>query len=84
VDEIQFDVEMIIPETGKDDLGQEVHATATFLRCELVIGWRAHQGGGSEPLEIRKESLTAKLCALGVLGSLMRGAFGMRSTVAQR
>ncbi len=58
VDQIEFDVEMIIPESGKYDLVQDLHVTAMFLRYELVIGWRAHQGGGSGPLEIRKEALT--------------------------
>ena len=36
--EIRFEVEMLVPATGVDDLGQEARATATFLRYELVLG----------------------------------------------
>lgn len=59
VDEMSFDIEMIVPAEGTDDLGQAARATITFLRYELVIGRRAGNGtsalGG---LEILRESLT--------------------------
>ncbi len=58
-DEMRFVADMIVPAKGIDDLGQEVEATATFLRYELVLGWR--EGAGADPrggLVIRKEALT--------------------------
>jgi len=46
-DEMRFVADMIVPAKGIDDLGQEVEATATFLRYELVLGWR--EGAGADP-----------------------------------
>ncbi|MBL8241495.1 MAG: AAA family ATPase [Bryobacterales bacterium] len=55
---MRFKVEMLIPATGVDDLGQSVEASVTFLFYELIIGWRELQGpderGG---LYIKKEEL---------------------------
>src|SRR5271163_4821353 len=57
-DEISFEVEMVVPKTGYDDLGQPAEATTTFLRYELVLRYRPNGGqrvvGG---LEIVKEEL---------------------------
>ena len=38
--EMSFDAEMIIPEEGVDDLGQEVKATTTLLCYRLVLAYR--------------------------------------------
>lgn len=57
-DEMSFDVEMVVPKTGYDDLGQPAKATATFLHYELVLKYRPNEGqraGGG--LEIIKEEL---------------------------
>ena len=35
-----FIAEMIIPENGQDELGQDAHASMTFLRYELDLAWR--------------------------------------------
>ncbi len=51
--EISFEAEMIIPETGVDDLGQVAKAKITFLRYQVKIGFRpdnVHQAGGLELL----------------------------------
>lgn len=56
-DEISFDVEMLVPRTGVDDLGQEAKASITFLRYVLTIG-RRPKGGAGLPLEIRQEELS--------------------------
>ncbi len=36
--EMRFEVEMIVPPSGVDDLGQEAQAAITFLRYELTLG----------------------------------------------
>lgn len=36
--EMRFEVEMIVPPAGVDDLGQEARAAITFLRYELTLG----------------------------------------------
>ena len=57
--EISFEVEMIIPEKGVDDLGQNAEASITFLRYSLVLRLREDeylQSLGS--LEIQKEELS--------------------------
>ncbi len=36
--EMTFEVEMIVPPNGVDDLGQEARAAITFLRYELTLG----------------------------------------------
>jgi len=39
-DTMAFEVEIIIPEEGIDDLGQKAKATITFVRYRLAIGYR--------------------------------------------
>jgi predicted ATPase len=55
-DKMIFEAEMIIPKSGFDDLGQEAHATSTFVIYKLELGYRKPIGGQS-PLEILHESL---------------------------
>jgi len=56
--EMSFEVEMIVPSKGIDDLGQEATATSTFLRYSLVLACRENLNNGSlGPLEIRKEQM---------------------------
>jgi predicted ATPase len=56
---MRFEVEMIIPKTGMDDLGQEVEASNTFLRYILVLKYVDSQNylTSSGSLEIVKEQL---------------------------
>ena len=37
---MSFEAEMIIPQDGVDDLGQQVKATTTFLRYRVVLAYR--------------------------------------------
>lgn len=55
-EEMSFWAEMIVPAAGRDELGQEVRATTTFLTYELVLARRELEGPGS-PLEIVREEL---------------------------
>lgn len=55
-DEISFDAEMVIPDKGVSDLGQELKASHTFLRYGLTIK-RRKSSSYSEPLEIKREEL---------------------------
>ncbi len=50
---MSFEAEMIVPRSGKDDLGQEAEASMTFLRYKLTLGYRPGDGG----LEIQHEEL---------------------------
>jgi len=52
-DVMSFEVEMIVPRTGEDDLGQEAEASMTFLRYKLTLSYRPADGG----LEILHEEL---------------------------
>ena len=56
---MSFEVEMIVPPKGLDDLGQEARAAITFLRYALTLAYRKDDGsralGG---LEIVKEELS--------------------------
>jgi predicted ATPase len=56
---MSFEVEMIIPKTGMDDLGQEAEASSTFLRYDLVLKYVDSQNylTSSGSLEIVKENL---------------------------
>ncbi|NUN63482.1 AAA family ATPase [Pseudanabaena biceps] len=57
--EMSFEVEMLIPSKGIDDLGQEAKASSTFLRYTLILAYRSEQSF-SKPLgslEILKEEL---------------------------
>jgi len=57
-DIISLTAEMIVPQTGKDDYGQEAVATSTFLRYALELTYR-NEGPQSSlgTLEILKEEL---------------------------
>lgn len=56
--EMEFDAEMIIPELGRDDLGQEASASSTFLRYRLRLSHRPQSGTENvDRLEILEESL---------------------------
>lgn len=57
--QMTFEAEMIVPATGTDDLGQEAHASITFLRYQLVLGYR--EGSNQHALgslQLLKEELT--------------------------
>lgn len=41
--EMSFEVEMLIPQVGIDDLGQEAKASSTFLRYTLKLGYRTNK-----------------------------------------
>jgi predicted ATPase len=59
-DQMSFEVEMIVPQSAVDDLGQEAKATANFLRYSLVLRCRDRspaENGFVGPLEILKEEL---------------------------
>lgn len=57
-DEMSFVAEMIVPEEGVDDLGQEAKASITFLRYSLTLAYRRDNGNRSlGSLEILKEEL---------------------------
>jgi predicted ATPase len=58
-DEMSFEVEMIVPRKGTDDLGQEAEATITFLRYALRLAYRKDEGPRSlGGFEIVKEELS--------------------------
>jgi predicted ATPase len=57
---MSFEVEMIVPPTGRDDLGQEAKAAITFVRYSLDLAYRNLSEDGSfhtSGLEITKEQL---------------------------
>ena len=55
---MSFEAEMIIPEDGVDDLGQQAKATSTFLRYKLELAYRRDIGFSSAGgLEIIQEEL---------------------------
>lgn len=53
-----FEAEMIIPQHGIDDLGQEAQASITSLRYAITIGYRADNGHKQGGLELLREELT--------------------------
>jgi len=55
--EMSFEVEMIVPPSGLDDLGQEAKASITFLRYALTLVHRKDNGPRSVGLQIAKEEL---------------------------
>ncbi|MGA2067918.1 MAG: AAA family ATPase [Thermoguttaceae bacterium] len=58
VDEISFEAEMLIPGSGRDDLGQEAEAKITFVQYGLALRFRRDQEAPSaERLEITREEL---------------------------
>lgn len=57
-DQMSFEVEMLIPETGTDDLGQVARATTTFVRYRLDIGHRTPNSvSTTSELQILREEL---------------------------
>jgi predicted ATPase len=57
-DRMTFEAEMIVPERGVDDLGQEAKAKITFLRYSLTIGFRADTASRFGGLELLYEGLS--------------------------
>jgi predicted ATPase len=58
-DSMSFEVEMIIPLEGTDDLGQQATATITFLEYRLTLGYRRDNGSRSlGGLEVVEEHLS--------------------------
>ncbi|MCE7981033.1 MAG: ATPase [Caldilinea sp. CFX5] len=58
VDQMSFEVEMIVPAEGEDHLGQKAKASITFLRYSVTLAYRADQTLRSlGSLEILKEEL---------------------------
>lgn len=59
--EMSFEAEMIIPQEGIDDLGQQAKATTTFLRYRVVLAYRVDNNlpslGTLELIEERLERL---------------------------
>ena len=59
--EMSFEAEMIIPQEGVDDLGQQAKATTTFLRYRVVLAYREDDSlpsiGSLEIIEERLEHL---------------------------
>lgn len=56
--EMTFEVEMIVPKNGIDDLGQKAEASITSLRYLVNIGYKVENGQKSGGLELLKEELT--------------------------
>ncbi|MBI1882179.1 MAG: AAA family ATPase [Chloroflexi bacterium] len=57
--EMSFEAEMIVPNEGVDDLGQEAHASITFLRYEVAFAYQSGENPRSlEALELIREELT--------------------------
>lgn len=56
-DRMTFEAEMIVPEKGVDDLGQEAKAKITFLRYHVTIGLRRDSISGFGGLELLYEEL---------------------------
>jgi predicted ATPase len=57
VNQMEFIVDMIIPLTGVDHLGQHAKATTTSLRYHLIICTKMKEGESNGSLEILKEDL---------------------------
>ena len=56
-EKIEFSIDIIVPETGIDHLGQEAKATTTILQYNLIIGYRNGSSISQSPLFIIKEEL---------------------------
>jgi predicted ATPase len=56
--EMTFEAEMIVPQKGIDDLGQEAQASITSLRYVIAIGYRTDNGHKQGSLELLREELT--------------------------
>ena len=61
IKEMSFEADMIIPQKGIDDLGQQAEATTTFLRYRIVLAYREDENlpslGTLELIEERLERL---------------------------
>lgn len=58
VEEMQFEVEMVVPRDATDDLGQPAEARTTLLRYRVVLGYEAgDQVQRPDRLVVREESL---------------------------
>lgn len=57
VGSISFEADMIIPQSGQDDLGQPATASVSFLSYSLEIAYRANQLNSRAGLELVRESL---------------------------
>ena len=55
--QMDFEVEMIVPESGIDDYGQDVYAAWTFLRYKLSLGYRNPESITTITLEVLNEEL---------------------------
>ncbi len=56
---ISFEAEMVIPQTGVDDLGQPAEATTSFVRYSLDLGYRTDDSRrATSGIEIIREELT--------------------------
>lgn len=54
-----FETEMIVPQKGVDDLGQQAEAAITFLKYRIVIGYRYDEDLPSRgSLQLKSEELT--------------------------
>ncbi len=56
-EKMTFEVEMIVPREGTDNLGQAATATTTFLRYKLALSYRSITSGDMGVLELVHESL---------------------------
>jgi len=56
--EMSFEVEMIVPPEGEDDLGQKAKAAITFLRYKLRLGYSQDDRPSTGGIEILQEELT--------------------------
>jgi predicted ATPase len=56
-DEMSFEAEMLVSSDGTDDLGQRAKATITFLRYNLVLGYRQGDAQRPEQLVVKREEL---------------------------
>jgi predicted ATPase len=59
-EQMSFEVDMIIPENGVDDLGQSAKATSTYVTYKLSLRRRSLDAGavGSMPIQLTSEELT--------------------------
>ena len=58
-DQMSFEVEMIVPREGVDDLGQKADASINFLRYKVTLAYRSDEGFHSlGRIELIKEELS--------------------------
>jgi predicted ATPase len=56
--EMTFEAEMIVPQKGIDDLGQQAEASITSLRYRVKIGYKTENGHMSGGMELLEEVLS--------------------------